>query len=222
MRKSANGFEVVKGIDHLSINGGTYKRRWDMTADIRALPEGEEPFIAPKRLTLAGAFIRGATGEPGGAYVLQSRLSCVIVGLRSTVEAELTDQVLLVPSIAGASGEPRGCLQELARCRTLGHSAGTHFRSDLLPVRTSELPARLREVVPSLVIFDGASAYIRWKNTFTRSRHIVVLDRTATSASEGASVLAAERARSLRNRDLKTSASLPAGVEFLAFDRLAR
>jgi hypothetical protein len=150
------------------------------------------------------------------AFASQSRLDCLMVGNLTSLREEATAKCFAV--FGGSGGAPRpGAIQDLIRCRKL-NASGRHYRSD---ARASAADPRehVRSAgTPPVVVFDGASAFLRSRHLFRSSRWIVVLDRSARGTEYAAEAVEQDYMQSrLSDADPFTDLSLPPGVELLGY-----
>ena len=204
-----DGAEFIAGDDYLRMNGGSYRRKWNMTQEIHQLGEGEEPFMK-RRLTVAAGFVEGSLAVDPYLHALHSSPTCVIVGVKSLLIDELTAQ-----RFSCASGAT-GTLQDLLRCRAVGNGAATHYRSELVAAYGSEVPMRLQDATPKVVICDGASASLRWRSRFPHSPVLTVLDRASRQSIDAESALMGDRSMSVSDLSLMPE-PVPPAIELLAF-----
>jgi len=211
------GREVRPDGEYLAMQNGPdgYKRRWDKCTDVQLLASGEDLFQR-RKLTPVPQFLRSVLpdAEPHD-YAAWSRLDCLLVGIKEALQDELCGAALW--------SEPRGLppqqgrLQDILRCHALAPNPNDHFRSDLLPAHTPELPERLKSARPPAVVLDGASAFLRWRSQWPGSHLVFVLDRTSPSAQAAADAFNQERAASIEDIRVPGIPAPPPGVELLAF-----
>ena len=117
---------------------------------------------------------------------------------------------------AAETAEVRGCLQDLARASGVaGASSGS--RSVLLAAGADEedLPGD----VPRLVVFDGVRGYARLGHAWTKSHHLVLIDRSQPSAEPAAEALNFAYFERVGEDDL-AAIDCPPSLELMSFEAL--
>ena len=109
--------------------------------------------------------------------VTQSSLDCVVLGGVGLLVQEATATKLSVGSRGTAA--TAGALGDILRVRRLS-SENEAFRSDFFPVNSNEHVWRTERLPPGVVIFDGASGFIKWRHKWQQSDWVIILDRTET------------------------------------------
>ena len=142
---------------------------------------------------------------------LGSRLDYVVVGVRSKVLGE-ADYELLCRE-AGGEWEV-GLLSDVLRLK----EGARDFRGLIISTATKE-PTVPREN-PHLVLFDGASAFLKLHHRFPRSHAVVLLDRSEPHFLEAANVLNSQFATRADDLPSEFTEGSPIGVEGLAFQSL--
>ena len=175
---------------------------------------GEAPVrrrVASLHTVQAGLVTEAIGGNEGAAFLAASRLDCVIVAH----ERELRAEVLETP-FALTSGDNRvgGCLQDLLRVKRFGRDGEPH-RSDLVP--TNWPVRREHREYPTVAIFDGANAYLRWGETWPRSHLIVVLDRRDSRFDDAVGQLDTAYIRDRVNGLGVHLPTVPPSIECMAF-----
>lgn len=117
---------------------------------------------------------------PGNAgdFIRGSRLECAIVGSEVELREEIHDVRFGAVSAdrRRASGLVQGHLQDVLRTRSLVGD-GEGYRSDIF--HASRMPHReARELMPSVVIFDGSNAFLKWRDVWPDANWVIILDRT--------------------------------------------
>src|SRR5439155_4313198 len=111
------------------------------------------------------------------AFASQSRLDCLVVGNLSSIREEASARCFA--ALSGSGGAPRsGAIQDLIRCRKF-NAPGRHYRSDARASAADPREHVRTAGTPPVVVFDGDSAFLRWRHLFRSSRWIVILDRSA-------------------------------------------
>jgi hypothetical protein len=211
------GTDIINGEAYIRMGDG-YGRRWDMTHEVHPLGEEDEEFDR-RRLNIETKFVEGALKANSFVHALRSEAACLIVGVKSVLEAELTSERLACGS-PGDRATVTGTFQDLLRCRDITPACRTHFAAEILPAYASDLPTRLRAASPTVVVADGAAAFLRWRARFSAPL-IAVLDRASRPSEDAAFAFAADRARSTRDANFGMQ-SVPAGVELAGYEEELR
>jgi hypothetical protein len=121
------------------------------------------------------------------------------------------EEPFLVP--AGATSHHDGVLNDLLRCDAFESNANDHDRTAVLAGSVDEVPDRLLNADPPVVIFDGPQGFIRLRNHWRRSPWVLLLDRTAPGATSAADAFAQELSLSLEDADLGALGQPPPSFE---------
>lgn len=147
----------------------------------------------------------------------ETQLDCLFVGQRSQLEDEFVHTRFA--ALSGRKYYCEGALNDLLRVRCF-QSPASPFRSDVFPVGSMQRNGRRSPSSPSVVIFDGARGFIRWRTQWPDANWIVVLDRSESTCQDAVDLL--NQGYQYRNADGDKSVlslGLPAGVEMLAYRR---
>ncbi|MCL6477512.1 MAG: hypothetical protein K6T65_03775 [Peptococcaceae bacterium] len=154
-------------------------------------------------------------GVDTNIFALFSRLDCVIVGPAALVRREVTDTRLAVRLRRGKFAE--GTFQDLLRVRRFLFE-GKAYRTDVYSVNGSR-QLRNGSTSPAVAIFDGALAFLKWRDMWTGSNWVVLLDRTCPNFWEGAEALNQDfiKNRTLKNPELDLP-PVTAGIEMILYE----
>ncbi len=162
------------------------------------------------RIRGVSGFLRTVLDSDPYSFASESRLDCLLIGNVKVLREELTSPCFSVKAQVGT-------LQELVRCRRFG-SASAHYRSDVQSAVTDGTSGRRSLATPSVVVFDGASAYLRCRHLYKGSRWVVVLDRSSKNAQDAVGAIEQNFIQSRRNDVDPLRALFPAaGIEILAY-----
>jgi hypothetical protein len=135
-------------------------------------------------------------------------LSCLFVGRLNVFEEEMRGHdVVTLDSLP---------LQSILKVGRFADRHDHETRSDILPA-AGDLPPRLREAQPELVIFDGTSALRHWRESWRNAPWLVVLDRTSPHFDEGVQLMEEEYAERASALTKAPEIDPPTGTELTAF-----
>jgi hypothetical protein len=136
-------------------------------------------------------------------------LSCLIAGQLNVLEQEIAGG-----DVVTADGRP---LQALLKVRRFCTRDDKDIRSDVITART-ELPAELRDAQPGLVVFDGADAFRKRRESWREAAWVVVLDQTSRQFAEGVGLVEEEFIeKRYDDGDPLEDIHVPPGVELMSF-----
>jgi hypothetical protein len=142
-----------------------------------------------------------------------SRLDCVVLGPVNVICQEVTETHLSV-KLFGKS--EKGTLNDIVRIRRFLKDSSV-FRSDVYSMSGKKAP-EIKGGIPSLIIFDGAVGYLKWRNLWRESNCVVLLDHTESGFKEAVEVLKLEFFQSRINEINLKIPNVPSGVETIAFE----
>lgn len=166
--------------------------------------------------TLSGALLDAGKAR---RFVTGSSFDCAILGEASILRKEIKETRVAVgdPVVNGSKDH----LQDVLRVRRFG-GVGQPYRSRVIPTATWKRRASLKGPKPKVAVFDGAAAFLKWRDHWRESNWVVILDRTQRLFESAAATLnEAYAANRLRDASLKAIGQVPAGVELLAFEEAA-
>lgn len=167
-----------------------------------------EGFVGARPLADNPEFVAAASGVPGSRFLAASRLEVTLVGLRTEIDRDLTEQRFF-------SNEASGSLRDTVRPRHLCQ-AGEHWRS--VVVASSAGPSSLDAPAPDApTVFDGPQAYLRLRDQLNGSVNIVVIDRWHPRSGDAAATARIERAETWIEHDSLQLADPPPGIEVFAW-----
>jgi hypothetical protein len=107
------------------------------------------------------------------AIASQSSLDSLIIGSLYRLKEEIQDR----PFAAKKDGEfIPGSLQDIVRVRKFSRNTET-YRSEIYQVNSKECE-NVGQEIPTVVIFDGAKSFLRWRTYWCQSHWVVLLDQT--------------------------------------------
>lgn len=146
-------------------------------------------------------------------FVTRSSIECAVIGSKTGLRSEIYSAGFAIrPRPPGELQE--GCLQDALRVREF-LAEGDGCRSVIVPASASEIQVDAATASARLAIFDGATAYLRWRQEFPGTNNLVLLDRCQPSAEDAAAAFIQEHAK--RQGDFDVPEDAPRGVEVAAF-----
>jgi hypothetical protein len=135
-------------------------------------------------------------------------LSCLFVGRINVFEEEMVGR-----DVVTRDSQP---LQSILKVGRFAGRRDHEVRSDILPA-AGDVPPRLREAQPDLVIFDGTASFRHWRENWRRVPWLVVLDRTSQHFDEGVQLVEEEFAERASAQLEQPNLVPPPGTELMAF-----
>lgn len=206
------GTKMINGVDHLQyLDGQTLcSLPWHKCNHVEVL-EPSKSFVRRRPLAPNADFVSRALGVDPLSHASMTSLDCLIIGVKEFLRSDVVEEPFEVASSKG--NRCRGSLNDLLRCDAFEANANDHDRTAVLASSTDEVPERLLQAVPPVVVFDGSQGFVRLRNYWLRSSWIVLLDRTAPGVAAGADVFNQERSLSLEDADLGVLGVPPAAFE---------
>lgn len=140
-------------------------------------------------------------------FLTQPRLDTRLIGIADTLHKEADLQLMNT----GHAGQGKGTLQDLIRCRRFMPD-GYAYRTDLTPSSAPQLSQQFSYAT----VFDGALAYLRWRDECRDTHQIIALDRSAAHLHDATNIIN----QAYLNRAASDTRALPspAGIETLIFE----
>lgn len=146
-------------------------------------------------------------------YSSNSTLECVIVGRLKVLRHEIIKTEF---GFRMSKRVSEGKLQDILRVRRfLGNNEA--FRSALCPLNKKKSIITAEEVTPSIVFFDGSSAFIRWRDNWRKSNWVALLDRTDLGFSEATNILNQGYMNRICQQEINNSPPCPPGIKMVAY-----
>ena len=146
-------------------------------------------------------------------YYTKSRLECLVIGNKKLLFEEFEHTYLCVPKQKGGFCE--GTLQDVVRVRQLIKD-GLGYRASVHSDREGGLPDS--KPLPHLVLFDGASGFLKWRDEWRHAHWIVILDRTEARFEEAVNALNRECLENRLDNRAPCLPEPPTHVEALAYE----
>lgn len=149
-------------------------------------------------------------------FATKSTLDCVIIGNVGLLARETKGLKLSVGSTTRK--ESAGTLQDLLRVRRL-FSKDESFRSEIFSASMANHAKLSRQVTttPHVVIFDGAVAFLKWRDKWAETKWLVILDRTEPRFRDAVQVVNEEYLNRTNSEELRTARPTPSAVDLVAF-----
>ena len=152
-------------------------------------------------------------GVDTNIFALSSRTDCLIVGPAAFIRREATDTGIAVKLSRGFA---KGTFHDLLRIRRF-LLEGIAYRTDVYPVSGSRHPGT-GCASPAAVIFDGALAFLKWREHYPGFNWIVLLDRTDNNFWEGAEALNQDYIKNRTSiKPILDLPPVPAGIEMILY-----
>jgi hypothetical protein len=169
------------------------------------------------RMAPTSGFTTSIVGQGSIAnFESESTMTCLIVGATSVLSIELTEQKFLTDTGV------EGTLSDLLRIKRL-LTPGSPYRSNIFATNSRRPPRYSDDLVPTLVIFDGAQGFLKWRDNFPSSHWLVLLDSTSPNFESGRNEL---NNRYLQRSEIEPSLDSfpvpPDGVEMIVFQEKRR
>lgn len=204
------------------------------SAEIHTFPEAEAwrievPTVAKptpsssrsQSLVRRRNFLARALGRSGFARLCRTfGLECIVIGKQSILRAEARGVRVGLPVKKSQIASAR--ISDLLRIRQLV-GEGQPFACDLVPSNTGRLPMATNSAPqsPRVVVFDGATGFLKWRHQWPSAHWVVLLDLTDARSAEAAATVKSLAATRLRSEvPSVVAAAESALVESFAFTRL--
>lgn len=153
-----------------------------------ALPTQMRGKASIARRTFVRSVIRG---DQIRRFATETRLDCVLIGRRSILAEEIVGTELIAECREGAPAS--GKFNDVLRVRQLLFP-GKSYKTELISA-TAKGPSVHDGLTAHTVVFDGATAYIKWRHLWRESHALVLLDKTEQRYGEAVSILNQELTR---------------------------
>lgn len=134
-------------------------------------------------------------------------LTCLIAAQIDTLGEELTEGALCT-----ANDKP---LQDIVKIKRFAAGRADYLSEVISP--RAKLPAQLKDARPSVVVYDGADAFMRWKDVWSSATSLVLLDRTSRRFGDAVDFINQQYVRRLSEEPPFAVSDVPAGLEVLAY-----
>lgn len=180
--------------------------------DVR-LPENQQ---TGRIIEKPSKFLQGCLGAAlAQKYILDSSFEVLIIGKKSLIQHEVCE----IPFIYKGSGKlssATGYLQEIVRVRQFS-GANKSYRVQFVPASSDEPEEEFHgRRKPTIVVFDGAVAYIKHGHKQQKVHHIALLDRTERQFPDAVELLNQNYAYRLTD-DIRFPVKIPNGIEMMIY-----
>jgi hypothetical protein len=114
--------------------------------------------------------------DAADGYHLNSGFEVLIVGKKTAIKSEACEQLFICGNTRDKEGA-MGSLQEVVRVRQFS-GVNSSYRAQCISSTARNIDKKTGNREPSVVIFDGAIAYIKHWHKWEASHHVALLDRT--------------------------------------------
>jgi len=166
-------------------------------------------------------------------FKLKSKLRCILIGSLNTLRREIMETEFAVRQVMSHGGPisttlpllnknslgipkfARGTLQDILRVRRFSGGSKT-YQSDVVAVESRRVLAEIANSQPVICVFDGASAFLKWRTRVTSNTEIVVLDKGEAHFKEATHVI--NEGYSSRTEVIQLgNIHIPSGIEITAY-----
>jgi len=145
--------------------------------------------------------------------IAYSRLDCLIIGSKEQLRREACDTRLAIKSTRSHLIE--GSLNMLARTRELLGDSSAHRSAVYSSASSNQV---FMDKPPTVVIFNGATGFLRCRDLWRSSHWIVLLDRTEPRFQEAVEVLNQEYMQRADEVPSESLPVLPKGIEAIWYN----
>jgi hypothetical protein len=170
---------------------------------------------AGRRIVANNEFIYSLIGKVDPRkFSTKTRLECAVIGRFSI----LTQEIKEVPFACYSSKSKlnTGYLNDVLRVRKF-LSEGEAYRSEVLPVHSDKPVQTANGLVPHVVIFDGATGFIKWRDRWRNSHWIILVERTEPRFQEAVTEINNEYGNRVDGEKIHNIPSVPFGVELVVY-----
>jgi len=156
-------------------------------------------------------FVSGILEDlPLESLCLGTRLDFVLVGVQARLLTEAHTELSI-----GQSGPRFGQVGTLSDIIRLRYGA-RDYRGVAVPATAAQ--PNLTDQQPHVVIFSGAAGFLRLRDRFTSSHHLVLLDRSEPRCMEAVNQLNRQFFQRTTDSDTMLTAGMPPGIEHIVFN----
>ena len=218
-RRIIGSLESVEGADgnirlRIRVNNAIFERPASSAGMIFVAPEdAKQTGMSGRKIVADGIadLMHFLEPEAYQSFMFQSRLDCVLMGVKNTLEDEVRHSSFYASKDGNAFR-----LSDLLRIKSFS-STYSSFRSDIASPNPYEL--KTHEDQPYAVILDGTLALRKAANRYQNCHRVVVLERASTNLDESVSFVQQEYIKQRTDANPTTwLPSPPDGIEMLAYE----
>ncbi len=132
-------------------------------------------------------FIKAVTGKNNLKYFTENHSNYAIIGQFSLLRQEIMEANFA--RYLSKYKFKEGNLQDILRVRDFFTTEGQPYCGEVLSAQGNTPPQTTDELVPHVVIFDGATGFIKWRDYYRNSHWIVLLERTDIRFQEAVEII---------------------------------
>jgi len=151
-------------------------------------------------------------------FLARSRLECVLVGQIKRLKSEIREVSFAVETNEENEEACEGRLQDLLRVERFGYTR-EGYRARICKSAGNSPPVLSEEDPPPVVFFDGAAGFMKWRDRFPDSHHVVVIERQDRSFEDAVNQLKRDSFMRRGPVDLSPLPAPPAGTEIMGYWR---
>ncbi len=181
----------------------------------------DEPVNLPKtqqngyKLESPSKFLRCCLGEElAHTHIRNSSFDVLLIGKKSVIQHEVNNFQFGCKSTHKII-EATGCLQDILRVRQFS-GVNKSYRTQCVSPSSQTLPKERGSHGPTVVIFDGATAYINLNHKYPQSHQIALLDRTERQFQEAVELINQNYTYRISD-DPQFLISIPKGLEMMIY-----
>lgn len=169
---------------------------------------------AGRSIVAPSEFLHTLIGADTQEFAAKTRLECAVIGRVSILQQEIKE----VPfaHYSSKSESKIGYLHDVLRVRDFLNE-GEAYRSEVLPAQGNNPPETTNKSIPHVIIFDGATGFIKWRNDWRNSHWIVLLERTEPRFQEAVTEINSEYGNRIDGEEIHNIPSVPPGVELVVY-----
>ena len=147
-------------------------------------------------------------------HILESSFEVLIVGKTSLLRAEICENPFYCKA-GDTLVETMGSLQDIVRVRQFS-GINQAYKAQCVSSSSSDPKQEIDNREPSIVIFDGAVAFLKHNHVWKQSNHIIVLDRTERQFSDAAELVNQNYAYRTEDK-IDFQFKIPSNVEMMVY-----
>jgi len=208
---------------HVVIQTASNEVRWyDLEEYASRITVSETEITVPKNqqqgymLESPSSFLEGLFGtDLAQAHVLESSFEALVVGKTTLLQTEMCEMPFWYLNSKSPSHSRSGFLQDIVRIQQFS-GANHAYKAQCISSSSSNSRDSAGNREPPLVIFDGATAFLKHSHLWDKVHQIIILDRTERQFIDAVEAVNQRHAYRLHDvQDLQIR--IPAGIELMLF-----